>query len=172
MMTFATIAIVLLVVAAVASLLFWRHRPRQIKSDRFQTKWLELQKMCSDKQKWPEVLVNADKLLDDALKKKHISGKNMGERLVKAQRSLTDNDGVWFGHKLRGQLEADPQKKLKESDIKDALIGIRQALKDLGALPESKAKTAMPTIESVEKPTKPVPPAKAAKPKRPVRLKK
>ena len=63
----------------------------------------------------------------------------MGERLVSVQRRLTDNDGAWFGHKLRNKLEADPGTKLKEVDVKDALIGIRQALKDLGALPGGKA---------------------------------
>jgi hypothetical protein len=60
----------------------------------------------------------------------------MGERLVKAQRLLTDNDGVWFGHKLRNRIEEGENVKLKETEVKDALMGIRQALKDLGALPQ------------------------------------
>ncbi len=61
----------------------------------------------------------------------------MGERLVQAQHLLSDNDGVWFGHKLRAKIETDPAAKLKEKEVKSALVGIRQALKDLGALPES-----------------------------------
>jgi hypothetical protein len=58
----------------------------------------------------------------------------MGERLVAAQRSLTDNDGVWYAHKLRNQLVHQVDVKLKKRDIKHALIGIGQALKDLGAI--------------------------------------
>jgi hypothetical protein len=57
---------------------------------------------------------------------------------VRAQRLLSDNDGVWFGHKLRNKIESEPDTKLKEKDVKDALIGTRQALKDLGALPDGK----------------------------------
>jgi gas vesicle protein len=138
MATILLIVIVVVIVGAAAGLLFWRHRPRELKTTNFQKKWQTLQKMLRDKKNWGEAVTLADSLLDEALKKKHVNGRNMGERLVKAQRMLTDNDSVWFGHKLRGQLETDPDKRLKEDDVKDALIGIRQALKDLGALPESK----------------------------------
>lgn len=136
--TVVLITVVVVLAAGVAGLLFWRHRPRQLKPTNFQAKWQTLQKLLSDKKNWGEAVTLADNLLDEALKKKHINGRNMGERLVKAQRLLTDNDSVWFGHKLRGQLDTDPSKRLKEDDVKDALIGIRQALKDLGALPEAK----------------------------------
>ena len=120
---------------------FWR-RERKLKTARFQKKWHELQKMCSSKDNWVEAIQRADKLLDEALRKKRIRGKNMGERLVQAQRLLSDNDGVWFGHKLRAKAETEPAAKLKEADVKNALIGIRQALKDLGALPENSKESA------------------------------
>jgi hypothetical protein len=106
----------------------------------FNKRWRTLQKLCSSKKTWSEAIVEADTLLDEALKKKRFSGKNMGERLVKAQRILTDNDRVWFGHKLRTKLETQPKAKLQEKAVKDALVGIRQALKDLGALPNDQSK--------------------------------
>lgn len=115
--------------------LMLRRRPQKLKISRFQDKWRELQKLCSDKESWPSAIIAADKLLDEALKRRRFLGKSMGERLTKAQRVLTDNEAVWFGHKLRTKLDADPETKLREKDVKDALIGIRQALKDLGALP-------------------------------------
>ncbi|HSX07833.1 MAG TPA: hypothetical protein VLG11_02975 [Candidatus Saccharimonadales bacterium] len=118
---------------------------RELKTGRFQKRWQELQKLLSNKENWAEVIKNADKLLDEALRKKRIRGKNMGERLVQAQRILSDNDGVWFGHKLRTKLDADPDAALKESDVKNALVGIRQALKDLGALPASISQAAKDT---------------------------
>ncbi|HZM63698.1 MAG TPA: hypothetical protein VFB59_01045, partial [Candidatus Saccharimonadales bacterium] len=104
----------------------------------FKKEWSDLQKLLRNKQRWDVALVQADNLLDIALKKNKFRGKRMGERLVKAQRQFTDNDGVWFGHKLRNKLESDPDMKLKETDLKEALIGIRQGLKDLGALPDGK----------------------------------
>ncbi len=104
----------------------------------FQKEWQALQSKLRDKTKWAEAIVDADNLLERALKKKHIGGHNMGERMVKAQRLFTDNDGVWFGHKLRNKIDDKPKTRLKEADVKQALIGIRQALKDVGALPDVK----------------------------------
>jgi len=109
-------------------------RPVVLKAEHYQEKWKELQKLLRNKDRWDVALVEADNLLDHALKKKRIRGGSMGERLVKAQRLLTDNDGTSFAHKLRKQVEAEPEFKLKEKDLKEALIALRQALKDLGAL--------------------------------------
>lgn len=139
MTTYILIAVAILVVAAVAFLLWRRRRPMD--THRFQDSWRELQKQLRDKNTWPQAIVNADKLLDEALRKRRFGGKTMGERMVQAQRAFTDNDGVWFGHKLRNKIESEPEMKLKEDDVKEALIGIRQGLKDLGALPDSKKDT-------------------------------
>jgi len=78
--------------------------------------------------------MDADKLLDDALKKLRYKGKTMGERMVSAQRSLSDNDSVWYGHKLRNKIAHEETPPLKRKDVQMALRGFRQALKDLGAL--------------------------------------
>ncbi len=130
---------VVVVIALVALILWLRHRPKKLKTELFQTKWKELQGMLRDKQQWAMVVVDADNLLDTALKKRHVNGRSMGERLVKAQRLFTDNDGIWFGHKLRNKIDADPMVKLKETEVKQALLGIRQGLKDIGALPNGQS---------------------------------
>ena len=101
---------------------------------RFDEKWKNLQQLLKDKTKWPEAILEADKLLDRALIKRGYKGQSMGERLVSAQREFSNNDKVWFGHKLAKKLIEDPELKLRESDVKNALIGIRQGLRDLGAL--------------------------------------
>jgi hypothetical protein len=133
------LAMIVLLALAAAGFLFWRKRPQQLKAtDYFEAEWKELQKLLKDKTQWAAAIAQADALLDKALKKRHIQGKSMGERLVKAQRLFTDNDGLWFGHKLRAKLDADPKTKLKEPEVKQALLGIRQALKDVGALPDAK----------------------------------
>ena len=109
--------------------------PRQkLKVKKFQEQWKELQKYCASKETWALAVVDADKLLDEALKKKGIKGKSMGERLVEAQRQLSDNDGVWFAHNLAKKLLEDSVSRLREADVKKSLVGVRQALRDLGAL--------------------------------------
>jgi len=125
-------ALVLLVLVAFAATMAKR-RPANLAGPYFQNKWKELQAYCKDKQTWPLAVINADKLLDEALKKRKYKGKSMGERLVAAQRDFSDNDGVWFAHKMRNRLVHEADVKLKEAEVKKALIGIRQALKDLGA---------------------------------------
>lgn len=127
------------VLAGLVGILVWlRRRKRPLDKAYFQKEWRDLQKLLRNKERWDVALVQADNLLDIALKKNKFRGKNMGERLVKAQRQFTDNDGVWFGHKLRNKVESEPDYKLKEADLKEALVGIRQGLKDLGALPDGK----------------------------------
>lgn len=113
---------------------FVKRPQKDLDKSYFRKKWRELQKQCSSKNTWPLAIIQADALLDEALKKKHFKGKTMGERLVSAQRSLTNNDGVWFGHKLRNQLVHETELELREKDVKKALIGIGQALKDLEAI--------------------------------------
>lgn len=133
----ALIAFVLLVVLGVVLWVLHR-RPHALKQEHFQKKWKELQKCLADKKQWASAIIDADNLLGEALKKKHVPGKGIGERLVQVQRDLSDNDGVWYGHKLRNKLENEKNFRLKEADVKQALLGIRQALKDLGALPANK----------------------------------
>lgn len=112
---------------------FAKRRPKMLDSQYFQLKWKEAQAYCKDTATWPLAVINADKLLDEALKRRRFKGKTMGERMVSAQRELSDNDGVWYAHKLRNRLVHEADVKLREPDVKKALIGIRQALKDLGA---------------------------------------
>ncbi len=109
-------------------------RRNRIKPAKFKEQWKELQKFCKSKDTWPLAIINADKLLDEALKKKRLKGKSMGERLVEAQKLLTDNDAVWHAHNLAKKLLDETPSRLKETDVKKSLIGIRQALRDLGAL--------------------------------------
>ncbi len=109
----------------------------KIKKDRplkFRKKWIELQKFCASQETWPLAVINADKLLDEALRRRRLKGKSMGERMVSAQKQFSDNDRVWFAHNLAKKLTADTSTKLREADVKKALIGVRQALRDLGAL--------------------------------------
>ncbi len=112
----------------------YRRLPKRMKQLRNQQKWSELQKFCKKPETWPDAVIAADKLLDDILKRRRFKGKSMGERIVSAQRTLSDNDAVWFAHNLAKKTKEDDAPQLKEGDVKKALLGFRQALRDLGAL--------------------------------------
>lgn len=128
----AILAVILLVVGAGG---FWAHRrPRNLNKPYYRERWQSIQTLLGNKSTWPLAVINADKLLDDALRRCRYKGKTMGERLVSAQRDIHDNDAVWYGHKLRNRLVHESEVYLKERDVKEALLGLRAALKDLGAL--------------------------------------
>ncbi len=124
---------ILIIVLAVGFVLY-KFLPRKVKHDEYVDKWKHLQSKLSDKDKWGEAVVEADDLLVEALKNKKIKGSSTGERMVSAQKIFSSNDGVWFGHKLRRKIEVSPDVKLKKEDVKKALVGIAQGLKDLGVL--------------------------------------
>ncbi len=113
-------------------------RRKKLNPGQFKQDWIELQKLCSNRDTWPLAVMNADKLLDEALKKHKLKGKSTGERLVEAQRLMTDNDAVWFAHNLSKKLRDEAVPRLREADVKRSLIGFRQALRDLGALNNDK----------------------------------
>lgn len=120
---------------------FIRKVPKKLKKDKYAEKWKDLQGYCKDKQTWSMAIIEADKLLDKALKRRKFKGKRMGERMVAAQRKFTDNDAVWFAHNLCKKVLTDPDARLREQDVKNALVGFRQGLRDLGALKGSEAQT-------------------------------
>jgi hypothetical protein len=107
---------------------------RKLNVNKFTERWKDLQSNCANRKTWPQAIIEADDLLDEALKKAHFKGKTTGERLVAAQHTLTSNDTVWFGHKLRKNIVSQDVRKLKKQDVLEALSGFRQALRDLGAL--------------------------------------
>lgn len=122
-----------LVVLFAGGLLARRRLPRLDRA-RFQARWEDVQHLCGKGETWPLAVIDADKLLDEALKACRYKGKTMGARLVSAQRELSDNDGVWFAHKLRNKLVHEEMPRLYKRDVQAALRGFRKALKDLGAI--------------------------------------
>jgi len=130
----AIAAVVVLLVLVFGTGFLLRRKPKKLDQVYYQERWQTLQKLCKDKSTWPLAVIDADKLLDDALKRSKYKGKTMGERLVSAQRDISSNDEVWYGHKLRNRLVHENNVSLTEKNVKEALIGIRGALKDLGAL--------------------------------------
>jgi len=123
-----------LVLFGLAVIILRRRRPQTLDSKYYQNEWKVIEKKLPKKDLWALAIIDADKLLDHALKARRYKGKTMGERLVSAQHDLTDNGAIWFAHKLRNKLVHEETPKLTQRDVKNALLGLRGALKDLGAL--------------------------------------
>lgn len=120
----------LVIILAVTAVKF----ARRLRNDHFISKWKVLQSRLPYKHGWRQAIIEADDLLGDALKKKKIKGRTMGERMVNAQKKFTDNNSVWYGHKLRKKLDDNPNYVPKKNEVKKALLGLRTGLKDIGAM--------------------------------------
>ena len=105
-----------------------------INQELFRERWARLLAQVKTPEGMALAVIDADKLLDDALKKRGFKGKTTGERLVSAQRSLSNNDAIWYAHKLRNRLVHEPDIRLKKNEAQKALGNFKQALVDLGAL--------------------------------------
>lgn len=135
MTVFFLVAVIIFGVVVLALLgRFKPLRKSHLNQDYFQGQWNALLARVKTPEGMILAIVDADKLLDEALKKHHIKGKTMGERLVAAQRMISDNDAVWYAHKLRNRLVHEPNVRLKKREAQTALAGFKQGLRDLGAL--------------------------------------
>ncbi len=105
-----------------------------LKREYFVRRWNDLQNLLSSNEGMKLAVIEADKLLDEALKQLHFKGGTMGERMVSAQKSFKKADSVWMAHKLRNKIVHETDFAPKKQHIHSALVSFRQALKDLGAL--------------------------------------
>jgi hypothetical protein len=110
------------------------HRKSGLNQDEFMRRWKDIQTLIGSPEGSKMAIVEADNLVDEAMKQLRISGKTMGERLVTARKMFSDNDSIWMAHKLRNRIVHESDIKVQPRQLKDAIIGFRKALKDLGAL--------------------------------------
>jgi len=100
----------------------------------FENRWKYIQQTMSTSELGPKMaVIEADKLLDKALKHSKFPGQTMGDRLRSAEKSLSNYQDIWVAHKLRNRLVHEDV-KLKKSQASAALGSYRKALKRLGAL--------------------------------------
>ena len=80
-------------------------------------------------------ILEADKILNDALRGAGIPGIQLGDRLKRAKAAQIPNlDDLWQAHKLRNQIAHEPDFKLKR-DLAERALGIYEvALRNLGVL--------------------------------------
>jgi hypothetical protein len=81
-------------------------------------------------------LIEADKLLDEALRNAGVFGTTLGDRLKKVRPALLPNiEEVWQAHKLRNQIAHEGNFSIKRDTAERALTIYKNALQSLGAIP-------------------------------------
>lgn len=124
------IGVVLLTIIALT-----RKKPPGINQEEFRRKWLSIESsLTSDEASRHLAILNADKLLDAALKARGFKGTTMGERMKSARTTFRNNNAVWAAHKLRNQIAHESDVQIKPQTAKYALGAFKNALKDLRAL--------------------------------------
>lgn len=107
-------------------------------SDRagLQRRWAEIEEMIKTPGEMSAKLavIEADKLLDHALKALAFPGNTLGERLRFAQYKYPDLRNVWWAHKVRNQLAHEASYHLDRGMAKKAVAEFRRALSRLGAI--------------------------------------
>lgn len=125
------IALLLFVIIALTR----RYAPKNLNQQKYQSDWLAIeQSLTNDAGSWQLAIMNADKLMDRALKERGFKGATTGERMTAASRTFTKRDAVWAAHKLRNRVAHEEAIRLNPKLTKQALASFKYALKDLGAL--------------------------------------
>lgn len=104
--------------------------------ERYRRSWMQIESQLVKDQEssYHLVILNADKLLDQALQQRGFKGDTMGGRMKSAQSTWTNANHVWFAHKLRNQIAHETDVRVGFDDARRALAAFKQALKDLKAI--------------------------------------
>ncbi len=99
-------------------------------------RWAEIERMIESPGEMNRkvAILEADKLLDHALKTLAMAGTTMGERLKFAQYKYPELREVWWAHKVRNQLAHEASYHLDAGVAKGAVKAFRKALERLGAI--------------------------------------
>ena len=124
----------LIVFGLLAYWLVSRHQPKHFDRQVYKQRWQALAEHLKHEQTFALAVIEADKLLDQALKEARFKGSTMAERLVSAGQAFSNRDRVWTAHKLRNKLVHESGVKLNSNQTKTTLQDFKRALKDLGAL--------------------------------------
>lgn len=134
------VAFLIVIVVVGAGILFviaqGRRGGQALDVDRYRTSWLQIERQLvrGEESSYHLAILNADKLLDQALRQRGVKGATMGERMKSANNGWSNANAVWSAHKLRNRIAHEPNVKVEYNDTRRAMMAYRQALKDVGAI--------------------------------------
>ena len=111
-----------------------RRGPRNIDVEKYRSRWMTIEQQLKrdETNSYQICVLNADKLLDQALQEKGVTGTTMGDRMK--QTKWSNANSVWSAHKLRNQIAHEPEVKLDYDGARRSLAAFKQALKDVGVI--------------------------------------
>lgn len=132
---FIIVAVLILAVVGVIYLTMSRTMAPALNRVKYQKKWLEIENSLrrDDLASYQVAIMNADKLLDMALRERKFKGQTMGERMKSANGQWKNANYVWGAHKVRNQLAHETDYVLSREVALRSLSAFKQAMKDLGA---------------------------------------
>lgn len=111
-------------------------RGKALNQDLYRSEWLKISQAVSrdNESSLHLAILNADKLLDKALRERGFAGKTMGERMKTAQSDWSNANHIWTAHKLRNRIAHETDVRLNHDIVSRCLAAFKQGLKDLGAI--------------------------------------
>ncbi len=130
------LAAILIVSVLLFALITFGKRGSVLNVEKYRTRWLTIEQSLDQgsEASYHMAIMNADKLVDQALRERGFRGKTMGERLKSAKDSLPHRDAIWVAHKLRNRIAHEQDAKVDYGQARQALAQFKQTLKDLGAI--------------------------------------
>lgn len=129
------IAVVVIGIGLLIFMGLTRRGGRSLDQEKYRSRWLAVTQSVGDTpESWQFAIMNADKLLDQALKERGVLGETMGERLKNSKAYLSNIDSVWRAHKLRNRIAHEDSVKVSKRQTGEALKIFKRALTDVGAL--------------------------------------
>ncbi len=133
---FPAIAILICAVLLFVAINLTKPHKIQLDKEKFQRDWLVIENSIQkdNPASWHLALINADKLVDSALRELRFSGQTMAERLKAAKNKLSSPNSIWHAHKLRNVVAHETGAEINFDQTRRAMASFKQALKDLGAI--------------------------------------
>ena len=130
------IGVLIVAILLIVVIVLTKKGPAPLDVEKYRMKWLAIEKRLdrNDTAGLSMVILDADKLLDQALKERGIKGDTMGERMKAIKDTWSNANAVWGAHKLRNQIAHEADVTVSYDDARRALGAFKQALKDVGAI--------------------------------------
>jgi hypothetical protein len=130
------IAIVLIGSGILFLLAQGRKSGKNLDVNKYRSQWLKIERQLLRDQEssYHLAILNADKLLDQALRQRGFKGQTMGERMKSAKDTWTNTNTIWTAHKIRNEIAHEADVTVRYEDARRALAAYKQGLKDVGAI--------------------------------------
>ena len=130
------IGVLIVAILVVIVMVLTKKGPAPLDVEKYRSRWLGLENQLdrNNTTHLPMIVLEADKLLDQALRDRGVKGETMGERMKTAKDTWSNANAVWTAHKLRNQIAHESGVTVSYDDARRALGAFKQALKDIGAI--------------------------------------